>query len=53
MGLYPDLLKHKERCAAIADTGMAITYNELSTFSLRMAVAVKPHSWSFPFAKTQ
>ena len=51
MGLYPDLLKHQERCAAIADNGMAITYNELSTFSLRMAVAVKPHSLVFSFCE--
>jgi len=51
MGLYPDLLKHQDRCAAIADTGIAITYNELSTFSLRMAVAVKPHSLVFFFCE--
>ena len=51
MTLYPDLLKHQDRCAAISDTGVSILYHELSNFSLRIADTVKPHSLVFFFCE--
>jgi long-chain acyl-CoA synthetase len=49
--LYPDLLKHQDRLAAIADTGVSILYRELYDFSLRIADTVKPHSLVFSFCE--
>ena len=51
MTLYPDLLKHQDSYAAIADTGGSIMYHELFDFSVRIADTVKPNSLVISFCE--
>lgn len=47
MSLYPNLLKHKARCAAIEDTGEHLTYGALAEFSDMVAGVLRPHALVF------
>lgn len=47
MPFYPDFLKHKERYAAIADTGEHLTYGELFNFSKAVGNVIRQRSVAF------
>lgn len=44
LSFYPDLLKHKDRCAAIADSGDRLTYSDLHDFSKVMGDVLRQRS---------
>lgn len=47
MPCYPDLLKHKERFAAIADSGERLTYGDLANFAKAMGDVIRPRAVVF------